>query len=85
MSEYRVFMLWLLWKVFGRRSVILYDFDGEMNPRVSRGPAQARWAKRLNFNIATVRLLPDGTCAGVSYCRTWAPLFPAPQSTEDAT
>lgn len=84
MSEYRVFMLWLLWKLCRRRSAIIFDFDGEMNIRVIRGPAHARWAKRMSFGIANIRLLPDGVCTGKSYVQKWEPLFPAPQSEENA-
>lgn len=70
----RVIVLWLLWRVFGVQSVVLEDFDGEVNARIVSRLGNVRSARR--FIGASVRLLQDGKLRGPRYVERWHPLYP---------
>lgn len=73
MGNLRLGILWLLWVLFARRSVVLIDYDGEPNARMLRGFRKWWWAKR---HLNRVQLLPDGKTEGICYVHGWEPLFP---------
>lgn len=76
MSNVRLFILYIQWVLFGRRSVILCDTDGELNARLVRGMGACCQAKRYGLGVRTVRLLPGGKICGAAYVKGWEPLFP---------
>jgi len=76
MHPIRIFILWLQWKLFGRRSVVLIDYDGEANSRLVHGYRRWLVAKRYGGNIENIRLLPNGATSGACYVKRWEPLFP---------
>lgn len=71
----RLLILKLMWLFFRKPSVVLIDHDGEMNPCLARGPKNFRFARRMCFGIANIRLLPDGGTSGKCYVTKWEPLF----------
>lgn len=73
----------LAWKLFGMESVLLFDFDGEVNARFVHNLGQYKTAKRLGFGIRTVILLPGGALQNGGWVRRWEPLWP-PQKAEVA-
>jgi hypothetical protein len=79
MSTFRLFRLWLMWKIFRWPSVVLFDHDHEMNARLVRGTRSHPLATRMSFGVSTVRLMPDGAIEGPCYVKRWEPLFPPAQ------
>lgn len=78
MNSFRIFRLWMLWQLFGWPSVILIDFDHEMNARLVRGPSRFPHARRWCFINRTVRLDADGKVQGPCYVERWEPLYGCP-------
>lgn len=76
MGKFRLLLLYIQWLLIGRRSVILFDHDGEMNARLVHGIRGLFQAKRVTFGIKTVRLGPDGEVISGTYVTRWEPLFP---------
>lgn len=81
MTRRRVLFLWLAWHVFGLRSVLLFDRDGDINARSVIEFGGRMFANRFRFGIRTVELDPDGSVIGASYVTRWEPLFPNPWPT----
>lgn len=73
----RNLLYWLLWRLFGVRSVVLIDYDGELSLRMARRLGQRFYARRVGFGLANITLLPGGRTEGPSYVRGWEPAYPA--------
>lgn len=69
------FAYWLRWKLFGKPSVWLIDYDGEENLRPVRFTRDGRpWVWRwpyLKHNRCFLRM--DGSVSGPTYVRRWEP------------
>lgn len=81
MSTFRYRLLWLMWHLFGLQSVLLIDFDGEIDARLVGGPPKYRYATRFGWCGVKVLLSPGGETKGVSFVRRWEPLFPPADET----
>lgn len=70
----------LLWLCFRWPSVILIDFDGEIDARLACGPKKFRYATRFGWCGEKVLLLPGGAVKGPCFVDRWEPLFPPHES-----
>lgn len=83
MGKPRLFVLWLQWFLFRRRSVFLIDHDGAVSARLVHGFRNRLYAKRVGMGIRSVWLLPDGNVRGGCYVEKWEPLFPRSAAMEE--